>query len=73
MIAFKIDTKFEEKLAYASKNWDEEFGKFSPKHLKVSKLGPFGDNLDDNLLSKVENVWDYFYRGVMCHDHEEWC
>ena len=39
MIALKIDTKFEGKLACASKNWNEEFGKFPPEHLKVSKLG----------------------------------
>ena len=36
----KIDTNFEGKLACASKNLHEEFRKFSPEHLKVSKLGP---------------------------------
>ena len=38
-LARKIDTKFEGKLACASKNWHEEFGKFSSEHLKVSKMG----------------------------------
>ena len=32
--------------------WHDEFGKFSPEHSKVSKLGPYGI-----LLSKVEKVW----------------
>ena len=32
--------------------WHEEFGKFLPKHSKVSKFG-----LDGISLSKVENVW----------------
>ena len=41
LIALEIDTKFEAKLACVSKNWHEEFGKFSPEHLKVSKLGPW--------------------------------
>ena len=40
LIALKIGTKFEGKLACVSKNLHEEFGKFSPEHLKVSKLGP---------------------------------
>ena len=37
-MALNIDAKFEGKLTFAFKN-DEEFGKFSPQHLKVSKLG----------------------------------
>ena len=32
------DAKFEEKLTYGLEN-DQEFGKFSPEHSKVSKLG----------------------------------
>ena len=40
LMALKIDTKFEGKLTCVSKNRHEEFGKFSPEHLKVSKLGP---------------------------------
>ena len=51
-MAFKIDAKFEGKLTCAFKNWHEEFGKFSPEHLKVSKLEPYGI-----LLSKIENIW----------------
>ena len=38
-MALKIDTKIEGKLTCASKNWHEGFGKFSPEHLKVSKIG----------------------------------
>ena len=41
LIALKIGTNFERKLACVSKNWHEEFGKFSPEPLKVSKLGPW--------------------------------
>ena len=32
--------------------WHEEFGKFSPEELKISKLGLYGI-----FLSKVEKVW----------------
>ena len=48
MIALKIDQKFDEELACASKNCHEEFGKFSPEHFKVSKL-----DLNGILLPKV--------------------
>ena len=41
LIALKIDKKFEGKLPCASKNWHEEISKFSPQHLKVSKLEPW--------------------------------
>ena len=37
----------------------EEFGKFSPEHLKVSNL-----DFDGILLSKVENVWAYNLQGT---------
>ena len=30
-------------------------------------------DLDGILLSKVENVWIKIYRGVLCHENEEWC
>ena len=40
LIALKIDTKFEGKLTSASKNDMRNLAKFSPKYLKVSKLGP---------------------------------
>ena len=38
----KSDAKFEEKLACCLQKW-QEYGKFSPKHLKVSKLGLWWD------------------------------
>ena len=37
-MATKSDAKFEEKLTCGLEN-DKEFGKFSPEHLKVPKLG----------------------------------
>ena len=41
LIALKIVTNFEGKIACVSENWHEEFGKFSPEHLEISKLGPW--------------------------------
>ena len=35
----KGDAKFEEKLTCGLEKKHEEYGKFSPEHLKVSKLG----------------------------------
>ena len=52
LIALKIDTKFEGKLVFTSKNWHEEFGKLSPEHVWKSKYWEF----NGVLLSKVENV-----------------
>ena len=46
--------------------WHEEYGKFSPEHLKVSKLGLWWDPL-------IQNRKHMRLRGVMCHDNEEWC
>ena len=37
-MALKSDAKCEEKLDLLPGKWHEEFDKFSPKHLKVSKL-----------------------------------
>ena len=34
-----IDAKFEKKTDLCFQKWHGEFGKFSPKHWKVSKLG----------------------------------
>ena len=36
-LALKGDAKFEEKLTCGEK-WHEEYGTFSPEHLKISKL-----------------------------------
>ena len=38
-MTLKSDAKFEEKLTCGLENDIEEFGKFLPKHSKVSKLG----------------------------------
>ena len=51
-MALNIDAKFEGKLTFAFKN-DEQFGKFSPEHLKTSKFRLWWDCFK----SKVENVW----------------
>ena len=67
MIALKIDTKFEAKLACASKKWHEKLGKFSPEHLKVSKLRPWWTSFC--LKLKIYELKTY--RGVMCHGNEE--
>ena len=66
-MALKSYTNFEEKLTCGfKKDMRNLFGRFSPEHLKVSKLG-----LDGILLSKVEKYDLKIYRGVMCHDNEE--
>ena len=49
--------------------WHEEFGKFSPEHVRKSKNWVFSWVH----LSKVENSELEIYRGVMCHENEEWC
>ena len=41
------------KTGFCFQKWHEEFGKFSPEHLKVSKFGLWWDSFK----SKVENVW----------------
>ena len=65
MIALKIDKKFEGELACSSKNCHEEFGKFSPEHFKVSKLMA-------SFCLKFKMYELKIYRGVMCHDNEQW-
>ena len=51
------------------KKW-QEYGKFSPEHLKVSKLGLWWDPL---IESRNYMILIKTYIGVMCHDNEEWC
>ena len=48
--------------------WHGEFSKFSPGHVQKSK------NWDFNgiHLSKVEMYELKIYKGVLCHDNEEW-
>ena len=38
-MTLKSNAKYEEKLTCGFKKWHKEFGKFSPEHSKVSKLG----------------------------------
>ena len=51
-----------------SQKWHEKFGKFSPEHSKVSKLGFWWDPLIQSrkCIYKLKT-----YRGVICHDNEE--
>ena len=49
--------------------WHEEFGKFSPEHLKVSELGTFMASFCPKLKIFERKI----YRGVVCHNNEEWC
>ena len=49
--------------------WHEEYGKFSPEHLKVSKLGLWWDPL----IQSKKKYELKIYRGIMLHDNEEWC
>ena len=48
--------------------WHKKFGKFSPEHLKVSKLGPWASFCQKLKMYELEN-----YKGVMCLGSEEWC
>ena len=50
--------------------WHEEYGKFSPEHLKISKLGLWWGPLF-NPKKKMYALKTY--RGVICHGNEEWC
>ena len=50
-MTLKSDAKFEKKTDLQFEKWHEEFGKFSPEHLKVSNW-----DFDGILLFKVENV-----------------
>ena len=48
--------------------WHEEYGKFSPEQLKVSKLAYWWDPLIQSRKSVSLKSTE-----VMCHDNEEWC
>ena len=49
--ALKIDKNFWRKADLWFGKWNGEFGKFSLEHLKVSKLGIWGDSF------VIENAW----------------
>ena len=48
--------------------WHEEFGKFSPEHSKVSKLGLWWDPF----IQSTKCMSLKFTEEVMFHDNEEW-
>ena len=47
--------------------WHVEFGKCSPKYLRISNW-----DFDDMLLSKEENVWAWIWQGFTCYDYGKW-
>ena len=49
--------------------WHEEFGKFSPEHLKVSKWGLWWDSFIQSWKMYELNI----YRGVICYGNEKRC
>ena len=67
-MALNIDTKFEGKLICASKNGMRNMENFCQSTWKSQNW-----DLDDILLSKVENLEVKICREVMCHENEEWC
>ena len=60
-MTLESDAKFEENLICGLKNDNEEFGKFSPEHSKVSKLelwwGPFIQSRKCMSLKFTEELW----------------
>ena len=50
--------------------WHEEYGKYSPEHLKVSKLGLW---LYPLIQSRKNMSLKFTLLRVMCYDNEEWC
>ena len=48
--------------------WHEKSGKFSPEHLKVSKLGFWFDP-----LIQSRKIMSFKSIEELCHDNEEWC
>ena len=51
-MTMKNDAKFQKQLTCGLKKWHEEFSRFSPEHLKVSKLGLWLDPFVEG-----ESVW----------------
>ena len=49
--------------------WHEEYGKFSPEHLESLKF----ETLIRSFYLKYKMYEFKIYRGVMCHNNEEWC
>ena len=62
------NAKFEEKLACGFRKWHNEFGKFLPEHLNVSKLRLW---LDPYI--QVRKCTNLKVTEELCHDNEEWC
>ena len=63
LIALNIDAKFEGKMTCAFKTDMRNLANFHQSMFETPKIG---------ILSKVE-IELKIYRGVLCHDNEEWC
>ena len=64
LIALKIDTKIDGKLACVSKNWHEEFGTRALESLQNGTLMA-------SFCLKLKMYELKINRGIMCHDNEE--
>ena len=67
-MALKIDTKFEGKLACASKNDLRDLADFHKSTFESLKIGTF----IRSFCPKYKIYELKIYRGVMCHDNEQW-
>ena len=68
LLTLRSDAKFEEKLTLGSKNDMRNLVYFNMSSVKSENL-----HFDELLLSLVYYVWvKKKYKGVMCHDTEEW-
>ena len=68
-MTLKSDAKFEKKTDLKFGKWHEEYGKFSPEHLKNLKIGTLMGSIHPMLKMYELKI----YRGAICHDNEEWC
>ena len=69
LMVLNIDAKFERKMTLCFQKWHEEFSKFSPEHMLESlKIWTFMGSIHPKLKMYGLKI----YRGVLCHDNEEW-
>ena len=69
LMGLKIDTEFGEKLTCASKNCMRNLANFHQSTFESLKIGTFNGSF--YLKQKMYEL--KIYRGVMCHDSEQWC
>ena len=67
-MTLECDANFEKKSDLCFGKWYKEFGKFSPEHTKVLKLGlSLGHFIQSRKCRSLKLTG-----GVMCYDNEEW-